>query len=95
MKYRTLAAALLLGSVMFTSCVDGFSELNSDPSTITSLIFVSCSLNVRLLSNREIMHSGLEDLMIFLPGRKQQFHQEEIQLVQIVRLMKPMVVVMK
>ena len=35
MKYRTLAAALLLGSVMFTSCVDEFSELNSDPSTIT------------------------------------------------------------
>ena len=95
MKYRTLAAALLLGSVMFTSCVDEFSELNSDPSTIQSLIFVSCSLNVRLLSNREIMHSGLEDLMIFLPGRKQQFHQEVIQLVQIVRLMKPMVVVMK
>ena len=90
MKYRTLAAALLLGSVMFTSCVDEFSELNSQ-----SLIFVSCSLNVRLLSNREIMHSGLEDLMIFLPGRKQQFHQEVIQLVQIVRLMKPMVVVMK
>ena len=28
MKYRTLAAALLLGSVMFTSCVDEFSELN-------------------------------------------------------------------
>ena len=54
MKYRTLAAALLLGSVMFTSCVDEFSELNSDPSTITK------------------------------PGRKQQFHQEVIQLVQIV-----------
>ena len=94
MKYRTLAAALLLGSVMFTSCVDEFSELNSD-LLLQSLIFVSCSLNVRLLSNREIMHSGLEDLMIFLPGRKQQFHQEVIQLVQIVRLMKPMVVVMK
>ncbi|MCS3015635.1 hypothetical protein NXW95_23060 [Phocaeicola vulgatus] len=95
MKYRTLAAALLLGSVMFTSCVDEFSELNSDPSTITKPDIRFCSLNVRLLSNREIMHSGLEDLMIFLPGRKQQFHQEVIQLVQIVRLMKPMVVVMK
>ena len=87
MKYRTLAAALLLGSVMFTSCVDEFSELNSDPSTITK--------PDKLPSNREIMHNGLEDLMTFLPGRKQQFHQEVIQLVQIVRLMKPMVVVMK
>ena len=95
MKYRTLAAALLLGSVMFTSCVDEFSELIQIRLLLQSLIFVSCSLNVRLLSNREIMHSGLEDLMIFLPGRKQQFHQEVIQLVQIVRLMKPMVVVMK
>lgn len=95
MKYRTLAAALLLGSVMFTSCVDEFSELNSDPSTITKPDIRFLFTNVRLLSNREIMHSGLEDLMIFLPGRKQQFHQEVIQLVQIVRLMKPMVVVMK
>ena len=46
MKYRTLAAALLLGSVMFTSCVDEFSELNSDPSTITKpdirLLFTKC-----------------------------------------------------
>ena len=46
MKYRTLAAALLLGSVMFTSCVDEFSELNSDPSTITKpdirFLFTKC-----------------------------------------------------
>ena len=34
MKYRTLAAALLLGSVMFTSCVDEFSELNSDRKSV-------------------------------------------------------------
>ena len=45
-KYRTLAAALLLGSVMFTSCIDEFSELNSDPSTITKpdirFLFTKC-----------------------------------------------------
>ena len=95
MKYRTLAAALLLGSVMFTSCVDEFSELNSDPSTITKpdirFLFTKCEASFQPGDYAQ----WLEDLMIFLPGRKQQFHQEVIQLVQIVRLMKPMVVVMK
>ena len=91
MKYRTLAAALLLGSVMFTSCVDEFSELNSDPSTITKpdirFLFTKCEASFQPGDYAQ-WFGGFN-------GRKQQFHQEVIQLVQIVRLMKPMVVVMK
>lgn len=95
MKYRTLAAALLLGSVMFTSCVDEFSELNSDPSTITKpdirFLFTKCEASFQPGDYAQ-WFGGFNDLST---GRKQQFHQEVIQLVQIVRLMKPMVVVMK
>lgn len=35
MKYKNFAIAMLLGSALFTSCVDDFAEINSDPSTIT------------------------------------------------------------
>ena len=95
MKYRTLAAALLLGSVMFTSCVDEFSELNSDPSTITKpdirFLFTKCEASFQPGDYAQ-WFGGFNDLSTW---SQTTVHQEVIQLVQIVRLMKPMVVVMK